>query len=525
MKKLISLMLSVFLLVCCFGGCKAGGAANSTTDVEISYWNSGYGREWMDLLVEEFNKTQSTYKATLYPTATPGGKEIYLEKEDNTTDLYLTTMETRYEYVEHLEPLDDLLERKPDGVDGLTIKQKLNGFAENNTYEGDGKVYSLSWTTGGLTGLLYNKDLFMKEDGTPFTLPRTTDELIELCEQINLYGKNKTPFVHYIGNWYYVFEAWVAQLDGVDNYYKNWKGIYVDENGVEYPNDVRIVTESKGREETYKVLEKLLAPKGYMYDGTNIINHTTSQTYFLDGAAVMQPNGSWVENEMKSLDSEVKIGVMKTPVISAFADKISTAENPVDEDALRLLVDYVDGVTLESEDVTYVTENFTDAQIAAVKEARGVYYSGRTSDVLIPKYSICKDGAKAFLEFFYSDKGLEIMQNSLKTFTGLTYSHPENHVIDQSGWSDFMKEVGAIRDTESTQIITTNLNSKIFYRGGVLQLFDGSGTAGTHHPIKKLGYIENEKDMETAAEYWAEEVKLWEANWPDILKKAGIANN
>jgi len=134
MKKLISLVLTALMLICSFAGCKAGGAANSATDIEISYWNSGYGREWMDLLVEEFNNKQSDYKATLYPTSSPGGKEIYLEKEDNTTDLYLTTFETRYEYVEHLEPLDDLLARKPDGEDGLTIKEKFQGFAENNVY-------------------------------------------------------------------------------------------------------------------------------------------------------------------------------------------------------------------------------------------------------------------------------------------------------------------------------------------------------------------------------------------------------
>ena len=167
---------------------------------------------------------------------------------------------------------------------------------------------------------MYNVDMMVDSTGKPYKLPNTTDELVDLC--LTLYSDGTTPFCHYADYWYYVYEAWIAQYEGEEAFYDIWNFVYTDENGVKYPNDVRAITESKGRYEAYKVLEDLLSPKGYTYTNCNSFNHTTAQTYFLNGYAAMQPNGSWIENEMGGGDAAANILPMRTPVISALADKL-----------------------------------------------------------------------------------------------------------------------------------------------------------------------------------------------------------
>ena len=49
------------------------------------------------------------------------------------------------------------------------------------------------------------------------------------------------PFIHYADYWYYVYEAWIGQYEGIDSIYNLWNGVYVDENGVRHENDVRLM--------------------------------------------------------------------------------------------------------------------------------------------------------------------------------------------------------------------------------------------------------------------------------------------
>ena len=49
MKRIVSIVLLACLLCGLFAGCKAKKQANSATDVEVIYWETGYGRAWLDL--------------------------------------------------------------------------------------------------------------------------------------------------------------------------------------------------------------------------------------------------------------------------------------------------------------------------------------------------------------------------------------------------------------------------------------------------------------------------------------------
>ena len=204
MKKIVSIVLLACMLCGLFAGCKAKKAANSKTDIEIVYWETGYGRAWLDAIVAEFNASQDVYKATVYASAENRLGEI--ERGDATGDLYIGSGNTLNAWaMDHLHPLDTLLEAKPDGETGLTIRQKFDGFAENNTHP-NGKVYAMpSGVFGGINGIFYNANMMVDLDGNPYELPNTTDELVDLC--LKLRSDEKTPIIHYADYWYYVYEA------------------------------------------------------------------------------------------------------------------------------------------------------------------------------------------------------------------------------------------------------------------------------------------------------------------------------
>lgn len=480
----------------------AKDAPNTTSDIEIVYWESGWGRAFMDNLISAFTEKHPEYNVILDSSAAVNNVALYEAPDTNTVDLYVTTFELKNAYKDLLEPMEDLLASKPDGEHGKTISEKLGSYQADYTLD-DGHVYSLPWTMESTCGLLYNVDMWLKDgSGNLRKTPRTSDELAEYA--LELYTKeNKTPFIFYGEYWAYLTESWTAQYEGLEKFKKEWKGIYTDSEGVEHENDVRFIVDCQGRYESIKALEKLLYRKGYAYTNSNSLDVTTAQTLFLNKKAVMMPSGSWIENEMKNNGAHIKL--MKTPVISALKDVLG-----IKSDAhLRILVDYVDGETLNADELEIVN-TYSDTVIERVRDARSIHYCGAKSSILIPNYSIAKEGAYEFVKFMYSDEGLKITQDTIKTGMGAEYTtKPE---IDTSDWSYFMKDLYTFSDNVTK--VNFSLDKKIFYDGGITKM-------NYYWPSQTLVYRED-GGQETAAQYWAKEVNYWENNWEGILTNAGL---
>lgn len=500
MKRIVSIVLLACMLCGLFAGCKAKKQANTATDVEVIYWETGYGRAWLDNIIKAFNDSQDKYHATLVSSAENRTGEV--SRGDATGDLYIGSANTCNAYKEYLYPLDDFLATKVDGENGLTVAEKMGSFIENNKHP-DGHVYAISGTFGGLNALMYNVDKMKDPDGKPYKLPNTTDELVDLC--LTLYSDGTTPFCHYADYWYYVYEAWIAQYEGEDAFYDIWNCVYTDENGVKHPNDVRAVTESEGRYQAYKVLEDLLSPKGYTYTNCNSFNHTTAQTYFLAGYAAMQPNGSWIENEMGGGDAAANILPMRTPVISALADKLGIRSDK----HLSLIVDFVDGTQLSESDLA-VVNSYSAEVIEEVRTARSMYYGGHPGHTLIPNYSNCIDGAIELLKFMYSDEGIKIACDTVGCPASLKFSGDVQ--LDDSNWSEFMKECNEIKKT--AKVMSSYLNEPIMYLTGVDHL-------KINCPVKSMTY-RTDGGILNADEFWAKETAAWEAKWPQMLIDAGL---
>ncbi|MBQ6922652.1 MAG: extracellular solute-binding protein [Clostridia bacterium] len=303
-RSLVTLLIAVITLSCMFVGCGGAGdkIGNSEQDLEIVLWQSGYGRDYLDTIIEAYKTKHPEVNISLTASAGKDNEPIYSNPDTNTVDLYFTSFPeygsvVNYNGRQILEDLNGVLDMKADG-ETKTLREKFGSNILNAVTNSEGKIYSLPWYHS-LCGLIYNVDMF-RENG--WDCPRTTEELVSLAEVINSSGK--TPFIHYADYWKYMYEAWVAQYESISNYQDIWKGIYTDPAGEKHANDVRFITESQGRYESYKVLSELLGPKGNVYKSSNSLDHTRSQTYFLDGRAVMMPGGSWVENEMKEHASQ-----------------------------------------------------------------------------------------------------------------------------------------------------------------------------------------------------------------------------
>ena len=502
MKKIVSIVLLTCLLCGLFAGCKAKKQANSTTDVEIIYWETGYGREWLDAVAKAFNDSQDMYHATVVSSAENRFGEI--EFGNTTGDLYIGSADAfNAMAVKYLHPLKNVLDSKPDGEGGMTIREKFNGFAEANTHP-NGENYALpSRMFADVKGLFYNADMMVDTNGNPYKIPNTTDELAKLC--LSLFSDGKVPFIHYFEYWAYLYEAWILQYDGVQAYNDLWKGIYTDENGVKHENDVRCITESKGRYEAYQVLEELLSPKGYTYTNTNSFNHTTGQTYFLAKKAVMIPNGSWIENEMGGGDVAKDVKYMKTPILSAVADKLGIRS----DSHLSMIVDYVDGAEL-TEAKLAVVNSYSAEIIETVREIRNTYYSDRPDHVAIPNYSNCIAGAEEFLKFMWSDESMEMASEIVGAPSGLKYSNAVE--VDSSNWSPFMQQIAEI--SEGATFVNIYINAPIYYMGGINSLT-------INNPVADMTY-RTDGDILTAKQYWEKEKAAWEKQWERMKIDAGL---
>ena len=303
------------------------------------------------------------------------------------------------------------------------------------------------------------------------------------------------------------YDAWQFTYDGEQNRVESLTG------GASAVDEIEQIPadERGGRYKSLEVLYELISPAGAVYNGTNSFDFTTSQTLFLDGRALMMPNGSWIENEMRQYVTEdTNISMMKTPVISSLAPKLGITENQ-----LSVIVKEIDGLELTaSEENLYnsLKENKAEA-VAYVESIRNVAYTEQTQfHSFIPNYAVAKDAAKEFLKFFFSDKALQIcyetthMPQSAKMTTGSP---------DTEGWSDFSKVCLELHDNMT--MIVKYLTNPIFYRGNVSNLYYNS-------PARSFS-ASGEADKKDLEEYWVWESSYWLNNWDTLLDLAGLKTN
>lgn len=492
-KRILALILVGTLCISCFTGCgkeSVSDEGGSETDIEISYWRSGLGIEWLENMVAAFEDKYPEYKITIKSSSDVGGVKAPFGKADvDSIDLYMANAEYNYEYS---EPLNELLDSKAEG-ESKTLREKLNPSYLELEVADDGNVYELTYG-GGAIGFVYNKKLF--EEAGVRNLPRTTNELVSACD--TLYASNIVPICHFkttVSYYNFISDTWRMQYDGKDYFINNFYGS-TDENGNSPSKDVFMAKD--GRYEVLEVLEKILTPD-YVLTGSNTHEMTTMQTKFLQGECAMMVTGGWIGNEMSMSDKMGDFAFMKTPVISSITDKLTTVKEEAD---LRTVISAVDKVTDGVEDVSAYQdgENYKvdDLSVSAadwdyIFKARNTVptnYSGET--MFIPTYANAKEGAKEFIKFMYSDEGYKIYTDTLHLPLPLTLDSGE---LDTSAWNDFEKDqLNLINSTEQTASSYIKSQHPIFYIGGA----DAYG----NEVIFDKFCAKNESDRVTAKSAW-----------------------
>lgn len=470
-KRILSLVFAFALLLGCLAGCGGNNGTQKGEDpaneIKISYWNSGLGTQWLDAMIAAFEAEHPEYKVTYNASADAASVLAPLGlPEVDTNDIYMGIRRTD---TENMEPLDDLLTMTAEG-DTKTLGEKFDTRYLNLERDGDGHYYGFTYG-GGVVGIVYNKEMFAAAGVDK--LPRTTDELAVVCDTI--YSNGQVALLHYqpAGYWEFMTEVWMSQYDGMDYYLNN---LYACKDADGNSPSKAVFTAKDGRYQTLLAYEKFITPE-YVLSGSNSMDYITAQTMFINGSAAMMVSGSWMQNEMAGVGKMDNFEMMKTPVISSITDRLTTVKG---ESALRKLIDAIDSVAdgeKKLEDYAAQGGYQVDGTVVSqedwdiVYEARysiAVNYSAQPC--VIPNYSNNKEGAKEFLKFMYSDKGIQIYQNTLHFALPISLSLG---TIDTSSWSGFEKGLHDMMQSAACYVSSYNGSKHRIYSDGGATPFCG----------------------------------------------------
>ena len=157
--------------------------------------------------------------------------------------------------------------------------------------------------------------------------------------------------------------------------------------------------------ESLKVLESAL--KNNLYEKAPSTEYLTAQRMFIKGNGMFMACGDWFDMEMAQMKQEIidndgkvyDVQMMKTPVISAIINKLSTVN---DDATLAAVVRAID-----NGETSYA--GVSEEDFKTVKAAREVLYSvGNYHTAVIPSYAKNMDLAKDFLRYLATDKANNI---------------------------------------------------------------------------------------------------------------------
>lgn len=508
MGKAIAVMISAALVLTATAACSDVNTpkADDPSTIVVDYYKTGFGIDFLNDIIDAFEKEYPQYNVSLYYSS-EGSKlkdTITLGADYNPIDLYMSNALTS-DYYAYIEPLDDVLASKyKDETE--TIGEKYNAtYLSGMKSASDEHYYYLSYG-GGYIGLVYNSEVI---DGVKYAVPNTTDELLDLAMRLDAAGKKTfISFNNNAGYWTYHDEIWQAQYDGLD-YVTDSFWALTDAEGNSPSKEV--FKTKDGRYEVLKLQEKL-QNNAYIEASSFQDEFSDAQTKFLNGKGAIMVNGTWLRNEMKmSADAGVKFKMMRTPVISSIKNKCNTIATDAELSALIKAIDAADSVT----EIPLTGDGYDVSadDLNRVYDARNIVYSTQNESVfVIPNYSNCKDGAKEFIKFFYSDAMIDVYENVLKMPSVVERTGGRER--DVSAWSEWDKVMIEYLEKYTPIWRIKNDQSRMFSVGGLAPYCVSN--------YKFLFAAPNAKDRKSADTIW-NDMMLWvEENWDDCLVKAGL---
>ncbi|MBR2321500.1 MAG: hypothetical protein IKA57_05125, partial [Clostridia bacterium] len=358
MKKFLTVAMASCLAVSAVTMAACNGNKNEGENtLNVYVLNAGYDVDWLDGIKDAFVAeswvTEKYGKVTL--DIDENGEDTYAadkiksgEKSNkydvlfgmNLQDLYGKSGSNKKYY---LADLKDVYEATVPG-ENVTVKDKMIGSAVSaNLYtnaRGESSWYAMPWA-GGYNGILYNAEKLSADK-----VPVTTDELLAIMADET--AKNGYAVMQSLDTgatyWEHLMPTWWAQYEGYEAYTKFWEGKAYNKESGQYEYSKEIFAQ-QGRLETLTVLENVL--RNNLYKEAPSTDYMTAQRMFLTGEGLFMACGDWFDMEMAQKKADMNaanqkvynVQMMKTPVVSAIINKLSTVK---DDATLAAVVRAVD---------------------------------------------------------------------------------------------------------------------------------------------------------------------------------------
>ena len=450
-KKILSLAMALLMLVGLMAGCgskeapvetSADGSVVQGKKAIIAYNSVGYGHQWLETLVDEFNKMYADegyeveLKISMANEFNPS-LEIGKGAERNDVDLYMDAynLETLLEASDRtmrgqgavLVDLTEAVWNKP--AIGLNKQEETKTigerFALNPDYviydgkreEFHGGIYVLptgmeQWSVG----ININPSVVEKYGYSVDNLPRTTDEFNAMCKKI---AETSSETGVYAYSWAganacgylaYLFYEYFAQYTGYENFMNFIETKpFTDATLEDIKNDGWKIYEDQGILEALKAMEPIMKPE-YSANGTPSMDHMNAQHEMLVGNAAFMIMGDWLLAQMKDeyYEEASQCIMMNTPILSVIG-----VECGITDAELSKAVGMIDeGKT--NEEIIAAIPGLDDAETTRIRDARNIWGRGESTiraGAAIPAYANGRDVAILFLRFLCSQDAAQILRD------------------------------------------------------------------------------------------------------------------
>ena len=540
MKKISRLLvLGTSLLVLPLAGCTNNGPKDGKKVLQIAVVAKGYGYDFVEDLIEAYNKDNETTRAELvYKGPNINYQETRLQLKNNQVDLFFTVKNTVFKTqatsnLIHWADLTDIYDSPLEGYEEADGTKKIRDYIDPSYVEAltytDGKLYAVPYTSG-VVGLLYNKSKWdstnnnLRNKGKEeLTLPKTTNEMFELFERIKTTDVKNASGGAYAFSYsginsymHFMFNSLWPQYLGKQTANNFFEG--KDENGIYTPD----IYKTDARKYAYNIIrEMILQQNGYVASTDIGTTYDLEQLSFLRGNSMFSLNGDWMEREASTQfnPGEADVEIIRTPIMSEIVNNpvISndfTGNADRKETKLKKVIAFIDEHYIEEDD----TPTAADADgLAVTLDTLNFLYEARLSrhnlpDFMgvVPENSSELNEAKDFLKFMLSKEGQEIMMES-------SYGCSAPMTIDY-------------KQMEYYKLGT-------YYSKSRLDLIKKSISYGNYMntPMEFLAGLEPCKDLEiasafggktpsTAEELMNKEYNEYSVQWDTKMKLAGVSN-
>ncbi len=424
---------------------------------------NGYGTAWIEEIIEKFEElfADEGYKINLLTPSSSFGTvtalaEMRLGAKGSGYDLVMPGSVFAYDALDHeygscVECLDDVYASTPISFDGrteakslnqkLTVDDSIAWMAEDIYNVESGERYGF-FNYENVRGVVCNTDVLKTYAGiTNFDeqYPRTSEEFFALFDAImgNKDAQNSgvRPVIYggYNAATYSVAPAWVsvAQILGKDEYNKQWsmEEFYAKNGNCYYADDWKYYIEN---EAILPTVEYIMQSWDYLYSvqGADRITHDVAHGQLMIDLAAFMFDGNYFYNEVRyGFANELdKIRMIPMPVVSyvGLQQELCGVDHNVGygnnsgvkcDNCDKILSAIIKGIdegknlsTIKTQVQSAFSVSLTNAQVAAVYEARTCGYGSATGPAYILKDSEVKDVAKLFLRMLASEDAARIME-------------------------------------------------------------------------------------------------------------------